>query len=42
MDPLTKKSKFVLYSDKQIKAKQLTGKNIDTTKTEERADQAFR
>ena len=37
-----KKTKFILYSDEQIKAKQMAGKNINTTRTEERANQAFR
>ena len=29
MEPL-KKSKFVFYSDEQLKAKQLAGKNVNT------------
>ena len=38
----TQKHKFVVYSDAEIKAKQEAGKNRNTTKTEERADHAFR
>ena len=35
-------NKAVIYSDDQIKEKQKAGKNINTTKTEEWADRAFR
>ena len=38
----TVKHKFVIYSDAEIKAKQEARKNRNTTKTEERADRAFR
>ena len=36
------KSKFIVYTDEEIKAKQDAGKNKNTTKTKERADRAFR
>ena len=36
------KPKFVVYTDEEIRAKQEAGKNKNTTKTEERADRAFR
>ena len=35
-------NKSVVFSDDQIKQKQQAGKNLNTTKTEERADRAFR
>ena len=35
------KPKFVVYSDEEIKRKQEAGKNRNTTKTEEHADQSF-
>ena len=37
----TERSKFIVYTDDLIKAKQIAGKNKNTTKTEERADRAF-
>ena len=36
------KSKCVLYTDQEIEAKQQAGRNINTTKTEEWADRAFK
>ena len=47
MEPKTKKRKItttksVLYTDQQIKEKQEAGKNKNTTKTDERANRAFR
>ena len=47
MEPPKKKSKpsvskSVIYTDDQIKEKQKAGKNLNTTKTEERADRTFR
>ena len=36
------KSRSVIYSEEQIKQKQVAGKNANTTKTEERADRAFK
>ena len=37
----TEKSKLIVYTDDEIKAKQDAGKNKNTMKTEERADRAF-
>ena len=42
MEPVKKRTKFVLHSDQDILAKQQAGKNKNTTKTEQHADQAFR
>ena len=36
------RTKFVVYTDEEIAAKHAAGKNKNTTKTEERADRAFR
>ena len=46
MEPAKKKkkidrSKFIVYTDKQIKANHEAGKNKNTTKTEERADRVL-
>ena len=42
MEPAKKRTKFVLYSDQEIQAKQDAGKNKNTTKTEQCTDWAFR
>ena len=46
MEPAKKKknidrSKFIVYTDKEIKVKHEAGNNKNTTKTEERADRTL-